>query len=288
MVMKYNDIINIQHTQGSIMAIKFYCKCGKKVSVPEEERNMEGECPGCGEMISLKDADPTTIEREPMAVIDIDSSDPGSETNEFGAVPKEEKVRVDEKGGTPEINPAKGTRSERRTRRTTSRYSDPNDTDRFNAESIRSDVEKSGDTGADDDNDQTQGLEPVDDPETEEWSETGSEQGDFRQIETEALDEGEFAEARLLIIMPETGRRRPYILKKDITVIGRSEEADITLQQRGVSQKHCRIIKKNSEYFIQDMGSTNGVRVNGRKIERTVLLKGDKILLGKAQLYFMI
>ena len=56
------------------MVIKFYCKCGKKVSVPDSERNMEGVCPRCGEVVSLKDADPTTIEREPLQVIDIDGA----------------------------------------------------------------------------------------------------------------------------------------------------------------------------------------------------------------------
>ena len=84
------------------MVIKFYCKCGKKVSVPDNDRNLEGNCPKCGKLVSLKDADPTTVERDPFVVVDVDGTDAKNETNEFGIVKKEDESSTDEKEGTPE------------------------------------------------------------------------------------------------------------------------------------------------------------------------------------------
>jgi len=264
------------------MVIKFYCKCGKKVSVPETERNMEGTCPRCGEIVSLRDADPTTIEREPLEIIDIDGADSDCETNEFGVV-QEDEYNVGAEEGTPEIHvgrPAAPSKAEKKQKKPA------HDTDIFDKTEIQAELGRPEDP-TESGIDGLYALEPVSDPENgEEESEKVVPEG-FRHSETEGIEGEESVKARLIYVTSGTHERKTFILDAEVTVIGRSDESDISLNERGVSSKHCRIVDQDGEYIIEDMQSTNGVRVNDKKTDRTVLLKGDKILLGKALFYFM-
>ena len=69
--------------------------------------------------------------------------------------------------------------------------------------------------------------------------------------------------------------------------IGRSSDCDITLPHISVSQHHAKIVKEGSRYFISDLGSTNGVIVNGRRITaRTLLHEKDVIVITNSKLIF--
>ncbi len=66
-----------------------------------------------------------------------------------------------------------------------------------------------------------------------------------------------------------------------IWVIGKSAECDIVVNQAAVSGKHCRLVKINDQFFLDDLNSTNGTYVNGLTVrERTPIKQGDEILLG--------
>lgn len=70
-------------------------------------------------------------------------------------------------------------------------------------------------------------------------------------------------------------------IKKAVTRIGRSEECKICADSRFVSSCHCIIHKAPLSFHIQDMGSTNGTYVNGRRIRETTELRtGDVIQFG--------
>lgn len=60
------------------------------------------------------------------------------------------------------------------------------------------------------------------------------------------------------------------VVKKTINkksfVIGRSNTCDLVLQLEGVSRQHCQIDIEEGNYFVTDLGSTNGVLINGEKI----------------------
>lgn len=64
------------------------------------------------------------------------------------------------------------------------------------------------------------------------------------------------------------------------TYIGRSEINHIVLQDPHVSRRHAKIIISNGEYIIEDLNSTNGTYVNGKKISKYYLSNGDKIRIG--------
>ncbi|MGE3316625.1 MAG: FHA domain-containing protein [Planctomycetaceae bacterium] len=71
-------------------------------------------------------------------------------------------------------------------------------------------------------------------------------------------------------------------LDKAIVFIGRHPECDIVLtRSRKVSRKHCAIAQVNNNFVIRDLGSMNGIRVNGQAIRKDVRLNvGDEIMIG--------
>ena len=72
-------------------------------------------------------------------------------------------------------------------------------------------------------------------------------------------------------------------------VLGRSRECDIMLSSPEVSRRHAEISPTESGWTIADLGSTNGVRVNGRAIKaRHTLAPGDVIELGHAEVGFEV
>ena len=70
-------------------------------------------------------------------------------------------------------------------------------------------------------------------------------------------------------------------------VLGRSREADIVVDDANVSRKHAEIRPSGGSWTVRDLGSTNGVKVNGRRVEGPQSLKpGDVIELGTSQATF--
>src|SRR5215210_1516525 len=82
------------------------------------------------------------------------------------------------------------------------------------------------------------------------------------------------------------GRRR--MLSGDRLVLGRSREAEIVLDDPNVSRRHAELRRNGESWSIADLGSTNGVKVNGRRVERTELEPGDEIVLGTLELRFEV
>lgn len=76
---------------------------------------------------------------------------------------------------------------------------------------------------------------------------------------------------------------RVYGVESDggATVLGRGKEADVRIDDAGASRAHARIFAgDDGGYVIEDLGSTNGTFVDGRRIERAELRSGDRIHVG--------
>ena len=70
-------------------------------------------------------------------------------------------------------------------------------------------------------------------------------------------------------------------------VIGRSRDADVVLEDPNVSRRHAEVRPSGGSWIVRDLGSTNGVKVNGRRIQGPQSLKaGDTIELGTARVTF--
>jgi pSer/pThr/pTyr-binding forkhead associated (FHA) protein len=63
-------------------------------------------------------------------------------------------------------------------------------------------------------------------------------------------------------------------------VVGRDEEADIIVDDGDVSRRHCSIAGLPNGIRVQDLGSTNGTWLNGKRITSATLKNGDKLAVG--------
>jgi pSer/pThr/pTyr-binding forkhead associated (FHA) protein len=71
---------------------------------------------------------------------------------------------------------------------------------------------------------------------------------------------------------------------RDWMVIGRGRGADIVIAEPTMSRAHAAIGFDGAHFFVQDLGSTNGTRVNGSREQKAVLKNGDEVQLGKLAL----
>src|SRR5438067_4529690 len=84
-----------------------------------------------------------------------------------------------------------------------------------------------------------------------------------------------------LIIEDDEGRKTVVPLVRDEITIGRQDGNTIRLTERNVSRRHARLVKENGNVLIEDLGSYNGVRVNGEKITGRMRIKeGDLVEIG--------
>ncbi len=90
-----------------------------------------------------------------------------------------------------------------------------------------------------------------------------------------------------LVVKEGADRGKIYLLNRDVVNIGRDSSNDIALTDPFISGKHCRIRREDEQYTLVDLGSSNGTRVNGREIQRTVLQDGDIIEIGSTRLHLV-
>jgi hypothetical protein len=82
------------------------------------------------------------------------------------------------------------------------------------------------------------------------------------------------------------GGGRRNVLSGNRVVIGRSREADIVLQDPNVSRRHAELRREDGAWQVVDLGSTNGIKVNGRRVDHQPLRPGDQVTIGVTDLTF--
>jgi hypothetical protein len=75
-------------------------------------------------------------------------------------------------------------------------------------------------------------------------------------------------------------------IAKPVVLLGRSQDCDIQLADPNVSRRHAELRRENGAYRIVDLGSTNGIEVNGRRLRQATLEDGDTIVLGSTEVVF--
>ena len=82
---------------------------------------------------------------------------------------------------------------------------------------------------------------------------------------------------------------RRYVLEGPVATLGRSRECDCVLADPNVSRKHAELRRNsNGDWEIADLGSTNGIKVNDRRVEGARLSPGDQIQIGTTYFTFDI
>jgi predicted component of type VI protein secretion system len=69
------------------------------------------------------------------------------------------------------------------------------------------------------------------------------------------------------------------LLDKPILLIGRHQECDIQIASRKISRRHCCIAQVNDHLVVRDLGSTNGIRINGVRVAEGRLNAGDEFTI---------
>lgn len=84
--------------------------------------------------------------------------------------------------------------------------------------------------------------------------------------------------------MPQ--RLRPFRIEQSETIIGRDGDSHFVLNDTSVSRKHARILIQNNEFYLEDLGSSNGTHVDDVPILFSVLKSGDLVQMGKLAFWF--
>jgi predicted component of type VI protein secretion system len=69
-------------------------------------------------------------------------------------------------------------------------------------------------------------------------------------------------------------------LDKPVLLIGRHPECDVQLHSRKVSRRHCCVAVLKDCLAVRDLGSTNGIRINGTHVTEGRLKPGDELMIG--------
>jgi pSer/pThr/pTyr-binding forkhead associated (FHA) protein len=101
---------------------------------------------------------------------------------------------------------------------------------------------------------------------------------------TEAVSPEELGVERELVTLTFDGTR--HEVKQRRIVLGRSRDCDVQLADTNVSRRHAELRQEGASYWIVDLGSTNGIEVNGKRVKRAKLTDGDTITLGSTDVVF--
>jgi pSer/pThr/pTyr-binding forkhead associated (FHA) protein len=84
-------------------------------------------------------------------------------------------------------------------------------------------------------------------------------------------------------VQPEDAGLTFRMLPNALKTMGRAPRADFVVDAALVSRVHCRFTSDGRQLEIEDLGSTNGTFVNGRKVGKTLLADGDKLTIGRVE-----
>jgi pSer/pThr/pTyr-binding forkhead associated (FHA) protein len=77
-----------------------------------------------------------------------------------------------------------------------------------------------------------------------------------------------------------------HLLNKPVMVIGRASDAEISIRSNTVSRRHACLRVGRDVVILEDLGSTNGCYVNGKRVKRQLLKDGDRLEVGEMKFRF--
>ncbi len=109
------------------------------------------------------------------------------------------------------------------------------------------------------------------------------ETGDFIPVDLEDVADG----AAALVIRAGGGRAgESFTVEGERMTIGRRPDSAVFLDDITVSRDHALLVKRGSEWYLDDCGSLNGTYVNRKRIDSQQLADGDELQVGKYKLTF--
>jgi pSer/pThr/pTyr-binding forkhead associated (FHA) protein len=91
----------------------------------------------------------------------------------------------------------------------------------------------------------------------------------------------------MIVVMFNRQEVSRHKLDRPKMVVGRDATCDIPIDNMGISRQHCAFVEKGGAFTVQDVGSSNGTYVNGKRVAEHFLNDGDEVMLGKYILKFV-
>ena len=101
---------------------------------------------------------------------------------------------------------------------------------------------------------------------------------------TEAASLADLGVEKEVAVLRWNGER--CVLDQRRSVLGRSRDADVRIDDANVSRRHAEIVQEGSTYWLVDLGSTNGTEVGGQRVKRARLDDGSRFTIGETTVTF--
>lgn len=92
----------------------------------------------------------------------------------------------------------------------------------------------------------------------------------------------------MVAILQPLKNHKPIPIDRAVILVGRGEDCDVVINgSKKISRKHCCLVHSDQNFLIRDLGSTNGVWVNGKRIDRESEMRdGDRVAIGDVKFQF--
>jgi pSer/pThr/pTyr-binding forkhead associated (FHA) protein len=105
-----------------------------------------------------------------------------------------------------------------------------------------------------------------------------------RKVPSKRSSRGGRAGTRLRVVEPADRRGRTYDLGDELT-LGRANGCQVTIEDNYVSQLHARLFRREDQFYVEDLGSTNGTYLNRKKVTAPIAIRrGDRLQVGRTVL----
>jgi len=92
----------------------------------------------------------------------------------------------------------------------------------------------------------------------------------------------------MVAVLHPTGPGSQIVIDRAVVLVGRGADCDAVIDfSSKISRMHCVFVQVDADYYIRDLGSMNGVRVNGERVEKAVkLTQGAEVAIGDVTFQF--
>jgi len=92
----------------------------------------------------------------------------------------------------------------------------------------------------------------------------------------------------MVAVLQQVGGSRIIAIDRAVVLVGRSADCDVVITaSQKISRRHCCLVQVDNSYYLRDLGSMNGVWLNGERVKREArMAAGDRIAIGEAEFLF--
>ena len=92
----------------------------------------------------------------------------------------------------------------------------------------------------------------------------------------------------MVAVLHPTGPGSQIVIDRAVVLVGRSADCDVIIDfSSKISRMHCVFVQVDADYYVRDLGSMNGVRVNGERVEKAAkLTQGAEVAIGDVMFQF--